>query len=232
MPYSLLGRRTLRAAAKVVALSKSEAELVAARVPGVQPEVIPSGIDVRWLREAKRVEGETQVVLVVGRLARYKGAARVVEALPLCGEAELVVIGSGPEAPLLEKLAERLRIRAKVRFLGTVDDSELASWYATAGVVVSLSSYESFGLAVLEGLAAGARVIATDIPAHQDIRQYDEFGALCLVPHGASPAEIAAAVRSELLKGRSEPSRMVPSWESVAQWHVDLYERLVSHSRR
>ena len=81
----------------------------------------------RWPREARAKDSALPVVLVVGRLTRYKGAARVVDALPLCGETRLVVIGSGPEASAIDGLAERLGVRAKRCLLGTVDDVELAS---------------------------------------------------------------------------------------------------------
>ena len=70
-------------------------------------------------------------------------------------------------------------------------------------------------------------MVASDISAHRYTRQFDEFGALHLVPLAASPAELDEAIREELVKGRSEPSGTVPSWESVAQCHFDLYESLM-----
>jgi glycosyltransferase involved in cell wall biosynthesis len=228
VPYGVVGRRMLRAAAAVVSCSRSEADLVTASVPGVRPAVVPSGVDVGWLRDAKAKDKVTPVVLFVGRLTAYKGAARVVRALPLFGDATLVVIGGGPEAANLRRLVEKSGLREKVQLLGAVDDEELARWYATADVVISLSSCESFGIVVLEGLAAGARVIASDIPAHRDTRQFDEHNALRLVPLVSSPEEIARAVREELAKGRCIPSRAaVPSWETVAQLHLELYEAVL-----
>ena len=227
VPYGFVGRRLLRAAASVVSLSRSEADLVAERVPGVRPVVIPTGIDVDWLRAAEAKEKAAPVVLFVGRLMAYKGAARIVEALPLFGEAKLVVIGNGPEAATLRRLAEQAGLREKVQLLGAVDDDELARWYATADVLVSLSSCESFGIVVLEGLAAGARVVASDISAHRDTRQFDEHGSLRLVPLASSPEEIGRAVREELAKGRCMPSETVLSLEAVARLHLELYEAVL-----
>jgi len=222
VPYGVVGRRVLRAAASVIALSRSEADMVAERVRAVRPVVIPSGIDVCRLRSAEVKEKASPVVLSVGRLVGYKGVARVVEALPLFGDANLVVIGSGPEAATIRRLADSRGLREKVQLVGAVDDDELARWYATADVVISLSSYESFGMVVLEGLAAGTRVVASDIPAHRDMRQFDEHGALRLVPFASSPQEIARAVRAELAIGRCTPSASVLSWEAVAQLHVSV----------
>jgi glycosyltransferase involved in cell wall biosynthesis len=227
VPYGVVGRRVLRAAASVIALSRSEADMVAERVRAVRPVVIPSGIDVCRLRSAEVKEKASPVVLSVGRLVGYKGVARVVEALPLFGDANLVVIGSGPEAATIRRLADSRGLREKVQLVGAVDDDELARWYATADVVISLSSYESFGMVVLEGLAAGTRVVASDIPAHRDMQQFDEHGALRLVPFASSPQEIARAVRAELAIGRCTPSASVLSWEAVAQLHLELYEAVL-----
>ncbi len=225
VPYGVLGRRLLRSAAAVIALSRSEADLVADRVPGVHPVVIPSGIDVSRLRAAEAKEKTGPVVMFVGRLTAYKGAVRVLEALPYFGGARLVMIGSGPDAAILQRLADGSGSRQTVQLLGAVEDEELASWYATADVVVSFSAYESFGIAVLEGLAAGSRVVASDIPAHRDLRQFDEHGALHLVPLASSPEEIGKAVCAGLAIGRCLPSTMVPRWEAIGQDHLQLYER-------
>jgi glycosyltransferase involved in cell wall biosynthesis len=227
VPYGIVGRRMLRAAASVIALSRSEADMVAQRVPGVRPVVVPSGIDRGRLRAVHAKEKAAPVVLFVGRLTAYKGAARVIEAVPFLGEAQLVVVGSGPEAATLRRLAERPGFSEKVQLTGPVDDDELARWYATADVVISMSSYESFGIVVLEGLAAGTRVVASDIPAHRDMRQFDEYGALRLVPLASSPEEIAKVVLDELAMGRCMPSSTVPSWETVAQLHLELYEAVL-----
>ncbi len=225
VPYGVLGRRLLRSATAVIALSRSEAELVADRVPGVHPVVIPSGIDVDRLRAAEAKEKAGPVVMSVGRLTAYKGAARVLEALPFVGEASLVLIGSGPDAAILRRQAAGSGSRGTVQLLGAIDDEELASWYATADVVVSFSAYESFGIVVLEGLSAGSRVVASDIPAHRDLRQFDEHGALQLVPLASSSEEIGKAVRAGLAMGRCLPSTLVPRWERIGQDHLQIYER-------
>jgi len=228
VPYGIVGRRTLRAASSVIALSSSEADLVAQRVPGVRPVVVPSGVDAGRLRAAQPKEKTAPVVLCVGRLTAYKGAERVLEAVPLLGEARLVVVGGGPEEATLRRLAQRPGFREKVQLTGVVDDDELARWYATADVVISMSSHESFGIVLLEGLAAGTRVVASDIPAHRDMRQFDEHGALHLVPLASSPEAIAKVVLDELKTGRATPSSTVPDWETVAQLHVELYEAVLA----
>ncbi len=224
VPYGILGRRMLRAASSVIALSSSEADLVAQRVPGVRPVVVPSGIDASRLLAAKPKEKTVPVVLCVGRLTAYKGVARVIESMEHLGQAQLVVVGNGPHEAALSKLAKRSLQSEKVQLIGEVDDDELASWYATADVVISMSAYESFGIVALEALAAGRRVVASDIPAHRDMRQFDEHGAMRLVPLASSPEEIADVVLGELAMGPVMPSSTVLSWETVARLHMSLYE--------
>lgn len=224
VPYGILGHRILRGAAAVIALSQSEAGLVRERMPGVHPVVIPSGIDASHVVAIPPMDKDCPVVLCVGRLMAYKRVASVVEVLPLLGDVRLVVAGRGPEAARLERLADKCGVRGKLRLLGKISDQELALWYATADVLVSLSSDESFGIVVLEGLAAGIRVVASDIPAHRDMRQFDEHAALRLVPLCSQREEIAKVILDGLTVGRCPPSSRVPRWSAVAQRHVDVYE--------
>src|SRR4029077_8245672 len=71
--------------------------------------------------------------------------------------------GEGPERAPLEALASRLGISSSVRFLGRVDDETLVACYQAANVsVVPTVALEGFGLTVLEALACGTPVIATD----------------------------------------------------------------------
>jgi glycosyltransferase involved in cell wall biosynthesis len=69
----------------------------------------------------------------------------------------------------LESLGEALGIAERVRFLGYVDDDDLASLYAQCVIFMELTRYEGFGLQVGEAMAAGAPIIATNIPAIREV---------------------------------------------------------------
>jgi len=86
------------------------------------------------------------------------------------GQTKLVIVGMrGPETPGLYHLVDRLGLGESVLFLANIKDSELAALYRNCDLFVTLSTIEGFGLPVGEALAHGARVIASDIPAHRSI---------------------------------------------------------------
>lgn len=100
-------------------------------------------------------------VVFLGRLGEEKGAATLIEAAALVPELSVRIAGDGPAAEDLRRLA-RARAAHNVEFLGTVKGA--AKWellrLATALVVPSLC-YETFSLAMLEGMAAGCAVVAS-----------------------------------------------------------------------
>jgi glycosyltransferase involved in cell wall biosynthesis len=223
-----VGGRALAAADAVVALSSSEAELLNAHFPDISTTVIPSGVDLERLAEAQPVATPGKTILTVSRLVPYKKTASLVSAMQhLSDDVHLVVIGSGPEAPRLEGLAQKLGISGRVRLLGNVSDEDLARWYVSADLFVSLSAYESFGLAPLESIAAGTPVLASDIPAHRDLKQFDEHGTLQLIAEGADGQDIAEQALTALRGGRSACSSLAPTWEANAHAHERLYKDLL-----
>jgi glycosyltransferase involved in cell wall biosynthesis len=222
-PYALLGRRILRRSNAVIAVSGTEAESLRARFPFVCPHIIPNGVDARRFAVASPFQSGLPVVLSVGRLVAYKQTADVIAALPFLPEVELVVIGVGPESARLVAAARELGVSGRVLFTGNVTDDELTEWYLAAGVLITLSRHEAFGLAPVEAMAAGTPVIASDIPAHRDLGALDEHHAVRLFDPAASPRALAEMIRSTLAGGKPPPSRLVPSWNMVARMHESVY---------
>lgn len=169
--YDPIAVPMLQWAGCTVCLSSGEAEVVAQRlrIPRQRITIIPSGITVPT--EYGKPNGRRQgcLLLSVGRLEAYKRVDRLITALQyLPQEFALVVIGAGSERGRLEQIAAQLGVQRRVRFLGRVSDEELRQWYLRARVVVSFSEAESFGITLLEGLAAGCEVVCNDIPAFRD----------------------------------------------------------------
>ncbi len=134
------------------------------RAVGGQPRVIPLGVEAERFADAPRDErlraellGDGRhLLLYVGRLVPEKRVDLLAELMPLLAPrgVRLAVVGGGP-------LEARLRATAGVRCLGFVRDrDELARLYGCCDLFVHPSSIETFGLGVLEALAAGCRVVA------------------------------------------------------------------------
>jgi glycosyltransferase involved in cell wall biosynthesis len=142
-------------------------------------------------------------------------------------DAILVIVGDGPERANLELLQTMATRPNSIRILGRVDDDELARWQRTAHVVVSLSLHESFGLSLAEGIAAGASIVASAIPAHLDLQAFSPV-PFFLVDAEAGVREIGEALNAALAQPKSsDTSSRLPTWEEVAKRFEVLYTNAI-----
>lgn len=173
--YRLLERAMLRRASAIICSSENYLR----RSKPLRPwrhkaRVIPLGVDPDRLapgpnpiaREAPWSSGADVRVLVTGRLAHYKGHRVLIEALRQTSGVEVAIAGSGELSRPLRQLAKRLELQDRIRFLGHVDSWELNELMARCDVVClpSTARTESFGVVLLEAMAAGRPVIASDVP--------------------------------------------------------------------
>jgi glycosyltransferase involved in cell wall biosynthesis len=132
--------------------------------------------------------------LSIGRLAPQKNFALLLEAFARIAAPEdtLTILGDGPERPALERLAVSLGITRAVHLPGHVEP--LDRWLAEADMFVLSSDYEGVPAVVIEALAAGLRIVATDCCV--SMRALLGDGALGrIVPTGDAPA-LAQAMRT------------------------------------
>jgi glycosyltransferase involved in cell wall biosynthesis len=226
-PYRLVGKGIIARCGRIICVSQAEADLFVAHFPAAKGkvQVIPNGVDRDRIGAAAPFPDAGRVVVTGGRLQSYKHVDSIIEAIALTSPAlRLVVTGDGPERPRLEALADALRVRGQVSFTGSVDTGTLYRWYATAQVFCSMSTNEAMPVTILELLAAGARIVASDIPAHRDIRACTG-GPITLVPPQASPATLAAALNAAH-RGPSAASTWIPTWDEVTAMTALAYEDL------
>ncbi len=157
-----------RAAQAVVARSEFAAGRVA-EAYGILREritVLPIPLDLdAWRTSLARLPKEP-LVLAVGHAYARKNYGTLLAAWPAVAAAhplaKLAIVGSGPESARLERLAAEL---PSVRLMGHLPYADLQALYARAAVFCHPSLQENFGIAVVEGLACGAAVVAHDHPA-------------------------------------------------------------------
>ena len=201
--------------------------------------VIPAGTDLRPAH-AQRQHGAAseahaeRLVLAIGRLERYKRMDLIITACRALGaEVTLVVVGDGPDRPRLERLASESGSGGSVRFTGRISDAELDGLLAAAVVVTSASEHEAFGLIVADGLAAGARVVASAIPAHREVGRLAGADAPIVYVDPANAGEFSAALAAALAMGRPPAGRVrLPSWGDVAGQLRELYGEVAPRDRQ
>jgi len=198
-------------------------------------KVIPNGVDVERFARAVplgRWQDGTHNVLFVGRHEPRKGLLDLLKAYRIlrktgCG-CRLLIVGSGPQEREARRYVLTRRLR-NVEFLGRVSDDEKAQLFRTADVYVSpATGRESFGIVLLEAMAAGAPVVASDIHGYKGVVRRGREGLL-VPPH--RPKALAAAIGSlltddELRVRMAENGRVRAeefSWERITAKVDDYY---------
>lgn len=163
--------RTMRAAARVIALSSDQADFLVVNY-GVDPariSVIPNGVgsDFSSVMHAVRPVGPLRL-LYVGRLSPQKNVARLLRAMAQVSEpVELVVVGDGEERGQLERLALKLGL-TNTTMVGAKRGASLVEWYGWADVFVLPSDKEGMPLVLLEAMASRLPIVATDVAGIRD----------------------------------------------------------------
>jgi glycosyltransferase involved in cell wall biosynthesis/GT2 family glycosyltransferase len=225
-------RPLLRRAARLVAVARFEVEEYGAEL-GLGPDsfaLIPNGTDLAFSAAAPAASRNgSSAIASVGRLERYKGHHRVIEALPellrLRPEATLAVVGTGPYEPELRALAAKLGVAEQVRFTSTPPDQPgaMAELLGGISVVVLMSEFETHPLVALEAAAAGCRLVVADASGLAEIAA-DGFARA--VPLDAAPAEVAGAVAVELDEPPQTKRPNLTSWDECAASLLELYRSL------
>jgi phosphatidylinositol alpha-mannosyltransferase len=161
-----------------IAVSSTARDFVAHYFPG-DYDVIPNGVDIeRFHPDVKPFESHVRSdrvnILFVGRLDPRKGVHQLIAAMPRLveithGGVQLLVVGDSYLRPKLEASVAP-SARDHVKFLGHVSSADLPRWYATGDIFVSpASGNESFGIVLIEAMASGRAVVASDIPGYRSV---------------------------------------------------------------
>jgi phosphatidylinositol alpha-mannosyltransferase len=224
--YARVLRRVWRRPVLWLAVSDASARFLRHHLgPGADIRVVPNGVEVDAFHDAEPAELPSgRRLLFVSRLEPRKGFAVAVRAFVLLApgfpDLSLVVAGEGPERSALRTLSPA--VRARVIMLGSVPYERLPPYHAAAHAFVApATGRESFGYILVEAMAAGLPVVASDIPGYREVVQDGRDGLL--VPPG-DPGALAEGVRKVLTNpglarrlGQAGPARARRfRWEAVA----------------
>jgi glycosyltransferase involved in cell wall biosynthesis len=215
-------------ASHCVGVSRYEADIFSAamRIPHERFTVIPNGAGIPTISGQSRTEGGSLIVSI-GRLERYKGHHRLIEALPevlqSVPDAQLRVLGEGPYRGRLLALIDRFNLHSRVTIGGIppTDREQLGSVLGSAALVVLLSEYEAHPVAIMEALALGRRVLVTDCSGFREMVDQD---AVAAVPSHASRGQVAAALIANLRKGPLIRPISLPTWDQCADRLAAVYQ--------
>ncbi len=196
-------------------------QLVLQSFPGLKIKVINNGVDTTQFFPAKKPVNKP-VILCTSRLAERKGVEYLVRAMALVPKAKLILAGTGILEPKLKQLVKQLHLSSRVKFLGMVPHDRLSSIYRQSSLFVLPSLSESQSNSLLEALATGLPVVATNIGGNPEIVNQSNG---ILVPSANSYALAQAIIK--LLKQTSKKIDLEEkfSWQQTAKKYFQLYSR-------
>jgi glycosyltransferase involved in cell wall biosynthesis len=182
-----------------VAVGDRAARLVEgyARLPEGSVRTIYNGVPELPIRTAERL-APGLIVGSLGRLDVQKGYDTLLRALPALPGVTAVLVGDGPQRPMLELLAAELGVADRVRLTGWSDDPR--SYLPGFDVFVLPSRYEGFPLSIVEAMQAGLPVVASDVGSVGEAVVPGETGLLV-------PADEPERLTQALLEALREPQR-------------------------
>lgn len=236
--------RALRAAALVFSVSSSLRDLaVRLGVPAERTQVVGNGVDLRNFTpmaqdEARRQLGlpaGARVLATVGGLVERKGFHRVIDCLPglLARHPELhylVVGGPSPEGDCSGMLRQRvhsLGLQDRVHFLGPRPPQELRVPLSAADVFVLASSNEGWANVLLEAMACGLPVVATDVGGNAEVVGREDLGIVVPFGDGAALQDaLDKALRTPWDRQRIRVYAEENGWDRRVRVLVEAFRRL------
>jgi teichuronic acid biosynthesis glycosyltransferase TuaC len=240
VPRSLIRRAISGAAALVTVSTPLRNSLIELGAPPDKVTVLRNGVDLTMFRpladrdaerHAWRLSGPTLVS--VGQLIHRKGHDRTIAAMRFLPDCSLMIAGEGPEHAKLGQLIDLLGLRDRVRLLGRVPHTDLPTLYGIADATILSSTREGWANVLLESMACGTPVIASDIPGNTDVVCSPDAG---LITRENTSEGIADGVKRLLaappprFATRSFAERF--SWDATTAGQLALFRRIVDPGGR
>jgi D-inositol-3-phosphate glycosyltransferase len=232
-----------------VSASRFNAGQVQARY-GINPKVVYNGVDLSLFTPEERSDKEVlsrlglgpstpeqPALLYAGRMIRWKGAEYLIQAMPYVEPKGTVLwmAGEGEYRPVLERMVVERGLEGGVRFLGKVEQADLAALYRQSEALVATSFVnETFGMALCEAMACGTPVVASRFGGFREVVQDGVTGYLT---RPQDPSDISQKL-TMLLADRNRAKEMGEagrrfvhenfSWRAVADRVEEVYRCLAS----
>jgi phosphatidyl-myo-inositol alpha-mannosyltransferase len=239
-----LARRMERLDARIAV--SATAEECAEHYFGGTYRVIPNGVDVERFHPDNEPFEQWQSrdkvnIVFVGRLDPRKGVNHLIAAVPRViertrGRARFLIVGDSYLRNRLEASVQP-DMREHVEFIGAVPAEDLPRWYATADIFVSPAiGNESFGIVLLEAMAAGKPVVCSDIPGYRSVVIPGQNGVL----HAPNDVESLADSLSGLVEDEDHRTALSINgrkralefaWPRVTDEIEAVYQSLVGRPR-
>ncbi len=196
--------------------------------------IVPNGVDIS--RFVPLDEERQPLIVYVGTLIKRKGVSYLIEAMAEVAQAHphsrLVVVGEGPERASLEQLTTSLTLTPFVRFVGARSPEDVRTWMQRAKIFVLPSLEEGLGVVLLEALACGTPIVASNVGGIPDVVTPD-VGVLTLSADSRSLSTAighllaAEAHWQAMSKNARKRAEEIYDWQKIAEQFVTIYRQMV-----
>ncbi|QDZ28996.1 glycosyltransferase family 4 protein [Noviherbaspirillum sp. UKPF54] len=198
-----------------------------------------NGVDLKLFRPTDRQRARAELglqgftLLSVGQLITHKGHALVIEALRSMPDVRLLIAGTGPDRDSLESLARRLGVLDRVRFLSAIPHADLKRYYGAADALVLASSREGWANVLLESMACGTPVIASNVWGTPEVVSSPDAGVLMSQRNAQGIVDAVHALRTRY-PDRDATRRYAErfSWDETTNGQLRLFSEILSHPTR
>jgi glycosyltransferase involved in cell wall biosynthesis len=245
--HPLVGRTYLKKNfAKYVAISQKVAEIIEAELGEMQGKlrIIPNGVELKRLQKDQTTQPREDVktLIAIGRLAAAKDYFNLLQAFRLLGKKliargklipQLWIVGEGELRQEIEREIREYELGEFVRLLGLRND--IPDLLEKADIYVMASEWEGLSIALIEALAAGLPIVATDAGSNDEVVVSEESG---LIVPKKDPVALAKGIlrlmedydlRSRFSQNARERAKEF-SIERCAEKHIAMYEDVILNS--
>jgi teichuronic acid biosynthesis glycosyltransferase TuaC len=235
LPRRLIQSAIRESAGMITVCRALKQPLLALGAQDARVRVLRNGVDLKMFQPMERAPlraklGLTRTTLAsVGHLIERKGHDIVIKAMRHLQDCDLLIAGDGPEDAALRALAQAQGVGDRVRFLGRLGHAELREVYAASDILILASSREGWANVLLEAMACGTPVVASNVWGTPEVVAAPEAGELM---DERTPDALAAAVGR--VRGRAIDRAATRayaekfSWDDTTRGQLDLFRAILA----
>jgi glycosyltransferase involved in cell wall biosynthesis len=198
--------------------------------------VLRNGVDLERFQPVDRLTARNElglprdkrILLSVGHLIERKGHHIAISALGELTDCMLIIAGTGPELDRLQNLAINIGVNDRVRFVGQVPNDRLSCYYSAANALILCSSREGWANVLLESMACGTPVVATNIWGTPEVIANDTVGQLMMTRDTRGLLQAVNKLfenipRECVIRKYAE----MFSWQATTQGQIALFDKIL-----
>jgi teichuronic acid biosynthesis glycosyltransferase TuaC len=235
LPRRLIQMSMREAAGMITVCQALKDSLVELGPDGRRARVLRNGVDLKMFQPVDRAATRAKLGLTrptlasVGHLIERKGHDIVIRAMKNLPDCDLLIAGDGPEEQRLKALAQEQGVAGRVRFLGRLGHGELREVYGASDILILASSREGWANVLLEAMACGTPVVASNVWGTPEVVAAPEAGELMAARTPAALADAVGRVRARSIDRTATRAYAEKfSWDDTTRGQLELFRAILA----